>query len=41
MKSRRGTGLAHLAHMGEIRNAFKSLVRKCDGKRPTERITHK
>jgi hypothetical protein len=34
IKSRRMRGAGYLAHMGEMRNAYKILVEKPEGKRP-------
>jgi hypothetical protein len=37
LKSRRMKWAGHLAHMGAIRNAYRSLVGKSEGKRPFRR----
>jgi hypothetical protein len=41
IKSRRITWVGHVAHMGEIRNAYKILVAKLEGKRPLTRPRHR
>jgi hypothetical protein len=41
IKSRRMRGVRHTASMGEVRNAFKILVGKPEGKRPLGRCRHR
>jgi hypothetical protein len=41
IKSRRIRWAGHIAHMGEIRNAYKILVGKPEGKRPLRRPRHR
>jgi hypothetical protein len=31
----------HVARVGDVRNAYKSFVRKPEGKRPLERLRHR
>jgi hypothetical protein len=38
IKSRRMRWAGHVAHMGEIRNAYNILVGKPEGKRPLRRL---
>jgi len=33
--------LGHVAHIGEVRNAYRILVRKPEGKRPLRRFRHR
>jgi hypothetical protein len=33
--------LWHVAHIGEVRNAYRILVRKPEGKRPLRRFRHR
>jgi hypothetical protein len=40
IKSRRISWVGHVACMGEMRNSYKILVRKSEGKRPLERPRH-
>jgi hypothetical protein len=40
IKSRRRRWMGHVAHMGEMTNAYKILVRKSEGKRPLGRPKH-
>jgi hypothetical protein len=40
-KSRRIIQVGYIAYMGEVRNAYKSLVRKPEGKRPLGRSRHR
>jgi len=40
-KSRRMRWAGHVAHMGEIRNAYNILVGKPEGKRPLGRPRHR
>jgi hypothetical protein len=37
IKSRKMRWAGHVAHMGELRNAYRILFRKLDGKRPLRR----
>jgi hypothetical protein len=41
MKSRRMEGVGHAARMLEVRNAYKILVGKLEGKRPHGRSRHR
>jgi hypothetical protein len=41
IKSRRMSRAGHVVHMGEMRNAYKILVRKPEGKRPLGRPTYR
>jgi hypothetical protein len=41
MKPRRMRWADHEAHMREMRNAYKIMVRKCEGKRPLGRHRHR
>jgi hypothetical protein len=41
IKSRRMKWEEHVAHMGEKRNAYKTLVQKPKGKRPLRRTRHR
>jgi hypothetical protein len=40
-KSRKMRWTGHVAYMGEMRNAYKVLVRKPEGKRPLRRPGHR
>jgi hypothetical protein len=40
MKSRRMKWAGHMAHMGEVRNAYGNFVKKSKGKRPLEGCRH-
>jgi hypothetical protein len=40
IKSRRMRWAGHVAHMGEMRNSYNTLVGKCEGKRPFRRPRH-
>jgi len=33
--------VGHVAHMGKMRNAYKILFRKTEGKRPLDRLRHR
>jgi hypothetical protein len=41
IKSRRVRWVGHVAHIREVRNAYKMLVRKPKGKRPLGRSRHR
>jgi len=41
IKSGKMRWTGHVAHMGEMRNVFKVLVRNLEGKRPLRRLRHK
>jgi len=41
IKSRRIRRMGHVAHMVEMRNSYKTLVRKPEGKRPLGRQRHR
>jgi hypothetical protein len=41
IKSRRMNWAGHVEHMEEMRNAYKMLVRKPEGKRPLRRARHR
>jgi len=40
IRSRNMGWVGHVAHRGEMRNAYRILVRKPDGKRPPKRLRH-
>jgi len=41
IKARRMTWVGYAAHKGELRNEYKPLVRKPEGKRPLGRLGHR
>jgi hypothetical protein len=41
IKSRRMRWMGHVTHMAEIRNSYKILVQKPEGKRPLKRPKHR
>jgi hypothetical protein len=41
IRSRMVRWVGHVAHMGEMRNLYRTLVRKCEGKRPLGRPMHR
>jgi hypothetical protein len=41
IKSRRMRWAGHVAHMGDRRGVYRSLVRKPEGKRPLGRLKHR